>query len=210
MKYRCFSPATLSVCALLLMLLAFQAPQLAAQKWVKAIEDPQGDTLVRSNYSPLIIRADRPFDSEEVRAEYYRLVTLRRDVERVEPMALEAARVLQELDQALQAAESGRERRQLIAAREGELQLKLEARLQQLTRQQGEIMVKLIHRQTGQTAHEWMQAIKGKTSAFYWQNAARAGGISLKLTYDGGGEDAEIERILRPSPFGAAASGSPR
>ncbi|MBI1192874.1 MAG: DUF4294 domain-containing protein [Bacteroidetes bacterium] len=172
-----------------------------AQNWVKAIETPEGDTLVRSGLSSVTIRAEIPFDDEVVRAEYYRIVTLRRDVERVRPYAEEAAALLQSLNADLDALEGKRERQALIKEREGQIQLKLEARLQQLTRQQGEIMVKLIHRETDRTVHEWMQTIKGKTAAFYWQNMAKTGGISLKSVYDPAGVDREIERILRPKPY---------
>ncbi len=183
----------------LLMLLA--AASASAQNWVKAVETPEGDTLVRSGLSSVTIRAEIPFEDEVVRTEYYRIVTLRRDVERVVPFAEEAAALLQSLDADLGAVADKRERQALIKEREGQIQLKLEARLQQLTRQQGEIMVKLIHRQTDRTVHEWMQAIKGKTAAFYWQNMAKTGGISLKSAYDASGEDREIERILRPKPY---------
>jgi len=180
-----------------LLILSVFVGSIQAQNWVKATATPEGDTLVRSGLSSVTIRAEIPFEDEAVRTEYYRIVTLRRDVERVLPYAEEAATLLQRLDADLAALDDKRERQALIKAREGQIQLKLEARLQQLTRQQGEIMVKLVERQTDRTVHEWMQAIKGKTAAFYWQNMAKMGGIDLKAVYDPTGADREIERILR-------------
>ncbi len=183
------------------MLLIFTGLSVFSQSWTKAVIDVEGDTLVRSGLSAVTIRAPRVFEDESVRTEYYRIMTLRRDVERVAPFAIDAAELLSSLDEELSTTASGKERRRIIKERESQIQLKLEARLQQLTRQQGEIMVKLIHRESGKTVHEWMQSIKGKSSAFYWQNVARAGGVNLKLTYDAEEEDRAIERIISGKPY---------
>ena len=188
---------------LTLALLLLMVTGLSAQNnnWLKATETLEGDTLFRSGLSAVTITADRHFDDERVRTEYYRIVTLRRDVERVAPFAQEASLLLSNLDNALSATQDRKARQKLIKAREGQIQLKVEARLQQLTRQQGEVMVKLIHRETGQTVHYWMQSIKGKASAFYWQNLARTGGVNLKAEYDPTGTDREVERILTGKPY---------
>lgn len=175
--------------------------QAQSGNWVKAVETEEGDTLIRSGLSSVTIRAERQFNDEVVRTEYYRILTLRRDVERVRPYAKEAGQLLISLDSLLSLASGKKERQQIIQQNESAIQLRLEARLQQLTRQQGEVMVKLIHRETGQTAFAWMQSIKGKASAFYWQNLAKAGGVNLKLEYRPDQEDREIERIVRGKPY---------
>lgn len=166
-----------------------------AQVIAKAMVIEQ-DTIIKVGFPAVTIVAEREFYDDYVRDEFYRVKTLNRDVSRVIPFAEEASRILISLDEELLGVEKKKDKKRIIKTREAEIQLKIEARLQTLTRQQGEIMVKLVHKETGQTVHHWLQSIKGKAGAFYLQNIARAGGVNLKLEYNPEEEDKQIEKIL--------------
>lgn len=165
-----------------------------AQTYTKA-KTVDGDTVAKVGLPEFFIVANKQFMSDNVKDEYYRKKVLRRDIERVKPYVADAVEVFSELSSELDAISKKKDRKAYIKQKESLIQLKFEARIQQLTKQQGELFVKFIHRETGKTAHQWLQEIKGKSSAFYWQSMAKTAGANLKATYDPQGEDREIERV---------------
>jgi hypothetical protein len=72
------------------------------------------------------------------------------------------------------------------------------AQLKKLSRKQGQILVKLIHRQTGYTTFELIKDYKSGWKAFWSNNTARLFDINLKTKYQPYqvNEDFLIESIL--------------
>ena len=79
------------------------------------------------------------------------------------------------------------------------LQDELTAELRRLTRTEGQILVKLIHRETGLTAFSLVRELRNGFRAFTYNTIAKVFKISLKETYDPFSvrEDQFIEDILR-------------
>ena len=73
--------------------------------------------------------------------------------------------------------------------------------LKKLTRTEGQILVKLIHRQTGQTAYELVKELRSGWRAFWYNTTASMFDISLKREFDpiNVKEDYLIEDILQRS-----------
>lgn len=73
-----------------------------------------------------------------------------------------------------------------------------EARLKKLSKKDGQILMKLIHRQTGQTTHELVKELKSGWSAYWYGKTAKIFTIDLKSTYNpySALEDFWIEDIL--------------
>jgi len=71
--------------------------------------------------------------------------------------------------------------------------------LKKLTRTEGRILIKLIHRQTGVTTFELIKEIKSGWKAFWYNGTAKLFKLSLKLEYDPANidEDYLIEDILQ-------------
>jgi len=68
--------------------------------------------------------------------------------------------------------------------------------LKKLNVQQGKLLLKLIHRETGQTPYELIKSYRGGLNAFFWQSAAFMFGANLNSDYKP--EDEEmIEHIIR-------------
>lgn len=61
---------------------------------------------------------------------------------------------------------------------------------------QGQILIKLIDRQTGQSSYEVVRELRGGVTAFFYQSVAKIFGHNLKSNFDPE-EDREIENILR-------------
>ena len=64
------------------------------------------------------------------------------------------------------------------------LEEEFSAELKKLTRTEGQILIKLIHRQTGATAYELVKNLRSGWKAFWYNTTASAFDISLKKTFD--------------------------
>lgn len=84
-----------------------------------------------------------------------------------------------------------------INSREKELKREFTDPLTNLSVYQGKILMKLINRETGNNCYNIVKELKGGFTARFWQTVAFIFGSNLKQTYDGTGEDAEIEKIVK-------------
>ena len=93
---------------------------------------------------------------------------------------------------------SEREKKKYFKIVENYLTNEFEAKLKKLSRKQGQILVKLIHRQTGTTTYELITNLKSGWKAFWSNVTARVFDINLKTKYDPYeiNEDYLIESIL--------------
>jgi hypothetical protein len=123
---------------------------------------------------------------------------LRNRVYKVYPYARVAAERLTVLNKNMNALKTNREKRKYFKIVEDYMQNEFEPKLKKLSRKQGQILVKLINRQTGFTTYELIKDYKSGWKAF-WSNAtANAFDISLKRKYAPyeDNEDFLIETIL--------------
>ncbi|MCX6238810.1 MAG: DUF4294 domain-containing protein [Bacteroidia bacterium] len=68
--------------------------------------------------------------------------------------------------------------------------------LKKLNLQQGRLLLKLIHRETGKSPYELIKLYRGGLNAIFWQSAAFMFGANLNSGYDPEA-DAMIEHIIR-------------
>ena len=123
---------------------------------------------------------------------------LQNRVYKVYPYAKVAAERLMILDKNMAALKTNREKRKYFKIVEDYMNNEFEARLKKLSRKQGQILVKLIYRQTGNTAFSLIKDYKSGWKAF-WSNAtAKVFDIDIKRKYAPyeDNEDYLIETIL--------------
>ena len=91
-----------------------------------------------------------------------------------------------------------KEKKKYFKIVENYLTNEFEDKLKKLSRKQGQILVKLIHRQTGTTTYELITNLKSGWKAFWSNVTARMFDINLKTKYDPyeNNEDYLIESIL--------------
>ena len=91
-----------------------------------------------------------------------------------------------------------KEKRKYFKIVENYLTNEFEAKLKKLSRKQGQILVKLIHRQTGTTTYDLITNLKSGWKAFWSNVTAKLFDINLKTKYDPyqNNEDYLIESIL--------------
>lgn len=144
---------------------------------------------------PEIIISKDKLDAEG-RKQY---LILQSRVYRTYPYAKLAADRLTNLNKGMARLSSEREKRKYFKIVEDYLTNEFEARLKKLSRSQGRILVKLIHRQTGTTTYELIKTLKSGWKAFWSNTAASMFDINLKSQYlpFENNEDYLIENILQ-------------
>ena len=145
-------------------------------------------------YKPLI------FADNQERLNYF---VLKRKVLKVYPYAKMASERLAKLNDRLNKIKSKRKKKKYTKMLEKFLQEELTAELKKLTRTEGQILVKLIYRETGSTAFSLVRELRNGFRAFTYNTIAKVFKISLKEEYDPlkVREDLFIEDILRNSSF---------
>lgn len=120
-----------------------------------------------------------------------------RNVKAVYPYALEARRLLFELNERLAVATSDKEREEITEELEDQLIEKYTPVLEKMTFTQGKILIRLINRETSLTTYQIVKDFRGNFSAKFWNVIARIFRANLKQEYDPTqGEDKLIEQII--------------
>ncbi|UYW02610.1 DUF4294 domain-containing protein [Flavobacterium agricola] len=158
---------------------------------VKQVED---SVVLNYQLNELVIGK---YKTEET--ELMKLRRLENRILRVYPYAKAAADNLKELNQNLEVLESSRDQKKYFKLVEKYLEDEFKPRLKKLSRQDGQILIKLIHRQTGETTFDLVKNLKSGWSAFWSNNTAKVFDLNLKkeyLPYEDI-EDFYIETILQ-------------
>ena len=114
------------------------------------------------------------------------------------PYAKLASERLVALKKGMSYLKTNKEKKKYFKIVEDYLTNEFEAKLKKLSRKQGQILVKLIHRQTGITTYDLVSDLKSGWKAFWANTTARIFDINLKTKYQPYevNEDFLIETIL--------------
>jgi len=123
---------------------------------------------------------------------------LQNRVYKVYPYAKIAAERLSGLNKNMAALKSNKEKRKYFKIVENYIENEFTDKLKKLSRKQGQVLVKLICRQTGQTTYDLIREQKSGWKAFWSNTTAKLFDINLKLGYSPAevNEDFLIETIL--------------
>ncbi len=123
---------------------------------------------------------------------------LQNRVYKVYPYAKIASERLTTLNRNMAKLKTKKEKKKYFKIVENYIENEFTEKLKKLSRKQGQILVKLIHRQTGQTTFELIKEHKSGWKAFWSSNTAKLFDINLKTQYDPYkvNEDFLIETIL--------------
>ena len=155
-----------------------------------------GDTVPILILDEVLFVETPSFNSAEARRRYY---ILKRKVMKVYPYAVIAGNKLDSLNLMLVDIKSRRKQRRFIRDFQDYLEDRFEGELRQLTRSEGQILSKLIYRETGITTFELIKEYRSGWNAFWWNVAANYYDIELKTPYapKEDEEDKLIENILQ-------------
>lgn len=159
-----------------------------------------GDSVPREtiDLEEVVLLRKLKFDDINSRRRY---LILRRKTRKVYPYAKLASERLVELNSRLDKIKSRRDRKKYTKIVQDYIEEEFSTELKKLTRTEGQILVKLIHRQTGTTAFNLVRNLKSGWRAFWYNTTASMFDISLKEEYDpeSNQEDFLIEDILQRS-----------
>jgi hypothetical protein len=128
----------------------------------------------------VIIDKNQIKNSEDARK---RFLILQRRVYKVYPYAKLASERLVQLNKGIAGLKTNKERKKYFKITEDYLNNEFEGQLKKLSRKDGQILVKLIHRQTGSTTFTLIKTLKSSWKAFWSNNTARVFDINLKTEY---------------------------
>ncbi len=157
----------------------------------------KGDTLT-IDLSEVTLLGKLNFKTGYDRRYYY---WYRKKTLKAYPYAKMAAERLDSLNKRLENIKSKRKRKKYIKIVQKYLEGQFTEQLKNLTRTEGRILLKLIYRQTGQTAYDLVKDLRSGWKAFWYNTTASFFKLSLKSTYDPihKMEDYMIEDILQRS-----------
>ena len=158
----------------------------------------EGDSIYKKeiDLNEVVIYNPVEFVNNKERLDYF---VLKRKVSKVYPYAKMASERLKKLNSRLDKITSKRKKKKYTRILEKFLQNELSAELRRLTRTEGQILVKLIYRETGLTAFSLVRELRSGFKAFTYNTIAKVFKISLKEKYNplNVHEDQFIEDILR-------------
>ena len=124
---------------------------------------------------------------------------LRNRTLKVYPYAKLASDRLKRLNQRINSIKNNSSKRRYTKRIEKFIYSEFEEELKKLSRSQGRILIKLVHRQTGTTTHDLVKELRNGWRAFIYQTTASLFDLTLKDTFDPkeNREDFMIEDILQ-------------
>ena len=160
----------------------------------------EGDTIVRGSIglNEVLLLPKRPYkNSDEIR----KYLILRRKTLKVYPYSVMASDRLNTLNQRLEIIKTKRQRRKYTKMVQKFLEDELTPELSKLTKSEGQILIKLIHRQTGQTTFNLVKTLRNGLKAFIYNTTAKFFDLNLKNEFQPeiSQEDYYIEDIIQRS-----------
>lgn len=128
----------------------------------------------------VIVLDRRKFKSKKERRYYYWYY---KKVHKAYPFAKLAADTLVQINKELDAIKSKRKRKRKIKKIQAYMEGEFSDQLKKLTRTEGRILIKLVHRQTGETMYELIKEYRSGWKAFWYNSTANLFRLSLKKEY---------------------------
>lgn len=141
-----------------------------------------GDTIANSSISlsEVIILPKVKFNNSDERRRY---LVLQRKTLKVYPYAKLAAERLTILNQRMINLKSNRKRKKYARLVQKFVEDEFAEKLKKFTVTEGQILIKLIHRQTGEIAFDLIKDLRSGWRAFWYQNTAKLFNMSLKTPF---------------------------
>ncbi len=158
----------------------------------------EGDSIMQStiDLEEVYVFSKLKFSNYDEKLRYY---ILRRKTLKVYPYAKLAADRLTELNDSLLKISKNSKRRKYTKEVQKYVEGEFSDELKKLTRTEGQILIKLIHRQTGITAFDLVKELRNGWRAFWYSTTAKMFSISIKEEFhpERVHEDYLIEEILQ-------------
>jgi hypothetical protein len=152
----------------------------------------EGDTVACMWLGDFIKYAPLTFHSKKDQAVYSKLV---RDVKKTLPYAKEIAAIITETYEYMETLPDEKTKQQHLNKMEKYLMDEYTPKMKKLTKSQGQLLMKLVDRETNSSSYHIIDAFMGSFKAWTYNLFAGMFGNSLKIRYNPYGEDRTTERV---------------
>lgn len=182
---------------ILLLLVGFVVAPLSAQRnsrrnrgyWHQEWVVENGDSIPLIHLSPVRKYARKP--------DMRRYAKLVRAVKKTYPIAQEAKVLMAAMEKELLALPNKKQQKLYIKGVEKRLVREYTPVLKKMTFFEGKVLLKLIDRETDNTAYQIVKEFRGGFEAGLWQTFAKLFGNDLKLDYQPDVRDKQLEQVVR-------------
>lgn len=158
------------------------------------IQVRDGDTMFLAYLHDLYVYPKMKFKNKSQERFYWKTV---RDVKKTLPYAKMITKEMAYADVELQKMEGDKKaKRKWWKQYEKALFKKYEKDFRNMTASQGQMLMKLMDRESDRTSYELIRQYRGKASADFWQFVAKLFKNDLKEGYDGNDKDRIVERVI--------------
>ena len=177
---------------ILFLLLLFSSVNIFSQNIIKDYVVEQGDTILLTEIPSIDIIS---FSDNKER---WRYQILKRKVLKVYQYAIYTKQKLEEIENKLDSISRKRKKKKHTKKVAKFLKEELGQELKKLTRTEGNILVKLIYRETNISTYKLLKLYRGSVNAYFWQTMAKIYDNDLKQEYYplNNREDMWIEHII--------------
>ncbi len=177
---------------ILFLLLLFSSVNIFSQNIIKDYIVEQGDTILLTEVPSIEIIS---FANNKER---WRYQILKRKVLKVYLYAIYTKQKLEAMKNELDSISRKRKQKKHTKKVSKFLKEELGEELKELTRTEGNILVKLIYRETNISTYKLLKLYRGSVNAYFWQTMAKIYDNDLKQEYDplNNREDMWIEHII--------------
>lgn len=170
--------------------------QIALKDSIEAAREAREvDSIIEVIYLDEVVVGKNPYGA----ASHREFLILQNRVYKVYPYAKIASERLTLLDRNMDKLKTRKEKRKYLKIVEDYIENEFEGQLKKLSRKQGQILVKLIYRQTGKSVYALIKNYKSGWKAFWASNTGKVFDIDIKRGYSpqSVNEDYLIETILQ-------------
>ena len=180
--------------SVLIILLSLACTYGRAQ-WVDSVllQVSATDTFYLARMQDVYVYPKMVFKNKKQEQFYWRTV---RDVKKTLPFAKLLAKEMQIADCQLAQMPDEKERRKWWRQHEKYLFKKYETSFRGMTASQGQMLMKLMDRESDRTSYDIIKHYRGKASANFWQFVAKLFKNDLKEEYDANDKDRIVERVI--------------
>lgn len=158
------------------------------------VMDENGDSMIRFYLRPITVFPPLKFKDKKEEQFYWQTVAR---VRKTLPYAKMIKETLIETYEYIETFPTQKEREDYLKAMEKELFEQYKPVLKKLSKQQANMLVKLIQRETDQSSYDIVKAFLGSARAVFWQGFGKLFGVSLKGKFNPkkNKDDAIIDRV---------------
>lgn len=157
--------------------------------------DSAGDTILYDECPPVWVFPKGTRRDKKDWRNYYKLVY---NFNKVYPYAIMVSHVLEHVDSTIEANNFRKiEEDRYINGWQREVLKQFEPVVRKMTISQGQLLMRLVDRETSRTSYKIVKDYKSGVAAGFWQGIARLFGQNLKSAYDPKGQDARTEELVQ-------------